>query len=795
MNTSEELKNLSRKEKIKLFNGNGSWKSYSANGKLPEIVMSDGPHGLRKQEVESYADMNKSNIATCFPTASCIASSWNKKSLQILGKAIALEALKENVQIMLGCGMNIKRSPLCGRNFEYFSEDPFLSGELAADYVEGMQTSGVGACIKHFACNNQEKRRQTSSSNIDKKTLHEIYLRGFEIAVKKSKPVSIMCSYNKINGIFAGQNKYLLTDVLRKKWDFDGIVISDWGACIDAVKCVKAGMDLSMPDSCGYFDGQLEKALKDGSLLEQELDVANQRVVTVAEKVQVWREKALNDLGVKNNQVSVSYDEQYNIALNLAQDSAVLLKNNDLLPLKVEKNPELLVIGELAEFMKFQAGGSSHITTKEYPNALKALESEGFKLDYEKGYYSGFCKRSKAQKKNEPYILPAVEKAKKAAMDNKPILLFCGLTESFEGEGFDRKDLSLPEEQQVLIQKICEISNKVVIVSFSGAPIDLSVTKNAGAILQMYLCGEACGAAVATLISGKKNPSGKLAETWPLKVEDTPCYENFGRDTDVINYKEGSLVGYRWYEAKNIPVQYPFGFGLSYTTFDYTDFSVQKHTSSDDDNSFFTATLKVKNTGSVGGSEIIQLYVQRTHKENKKECINENIKELRGFEKIYLNAGEEKTVEISLDTNAFKAFDVDSETFVTVQGNYSIFAGASIKDIKCEVCVKIEDGVTPEQVEKTDNPFIQEENTDFTKKVFTLTDSLGDMAKSSLRIRFLTKLLTIGVVLFSKEKSKEDPAVKIVISAVLENPLESLISTSGGIISYKLAKRFVKWAN
>lgn len=780
---------MNLQDKIRLFNGVGSWKTYTAHGTVPQITMSDGPHGLRKQEVENYADLNKSNVATCFPTASCIASSWNRDSLKRLGSEIAREALAENVHLVLGCGMNIKRSPLCGRNFEYFSEDPYLSGELAASYVNGMQKEGVGACIKHFACNNQEKRRQTSSSNVDERALREIYLRGFEIAVKKSQPVSIMCSYNKVNGVYAAHNRHLLTEILRDEWGFDGAVISDWGACIDAPKCLKAGMDLAMPDSNGYFDMQLKQALDNGELTEAELDTANNRLIEMAGKLTKMRENRLAP--TPDKAIYPNLAEQYQKALELACDSAVLLKNDGMLPLSLEKNRELCVIGQLAVNMKFQAGGSSHITVSEYPNAVQLLQEDGFSVTYSAGYYSGFCKRKKVAKKNAPLQKKALELVRAAAEKNIPVLFFCGLTEAFEGEGFDRKDMELPPEQLELLESIMGITENVIIISFSGAPVDLLPVQKAKAVLHMYLCGEACGRAVVDLLTGKVTPSGKLAETWPLKIEDTPCHGNFAPDHDEVDYDEGLLVGYRWYEERKLPVQYPFGYGLSYTSFEYSDLKVTVAENLDGAGKA-NVSLKVKNTGARAGAEIVQLYVTRT---------GHSYKELRGFEKIFLEPGEEKTVEITLDDNAFKIFSEAKNCFVQIKGDYLIEVGASIKDIRLSASVEV-DG------EELENNLVPAESGDASgskeldtvcsfanKDFFNISDSLGDMAASSWRIRMLIKILTLGLVILNKGKSREDPAIKIAVAALVENPLESLISTSGGAITYKFAKRIVKWAN
>lgn len=776
-------------ERIRLFNGVGSWKTYTAEGKIPQIVMSDGPHGLRKQDFEKYADLNDSNVATCFPTASCIASSWNKKALEKLGKSIALEALAENVNLVLGCGMNIKRSPLCGRNFEYFSEDPYLSGELAANYVMGMQKEGVGSCIKHFACNNQEKRRQSSSSNVDKKTLHEIYLRGFEIAVKKSQPVSVMCSYNKLNGVYTAQNKFLLDDVLRKKWGFKGAVISDWGACINPAKCIKAGLDLAMPDSYGYFDEQIKNSLDKKELSVEELTVANDRVVEMSEKLTEMRYERLASF--PDNFVYVDYASQFQKALSLACESAVLLKNDGILPLNLEKSKKICIVGELAEKMKFQAGGSSHITTAEYPNSVKVFSEMGFETVYSNGYYSGFCTRKNEDKKNRGLIAKAVEEVRKAAGEKMPVLFFCGLTDAFEGEGFDRPTLQIPQKQLELYEKISELTDNIIVISFSGSPIDLSFAKNARAILQMYLCGEACGQAVADLVTGKVNPSGKLAETWPFKIEDTPCFNNFSKENDEVDYSEGMFVGYRWYEAKNIPVQYPFGFGKSYTSFEYSDLKIEKQILSENQTTV-NLSVDVKNTGKMAGAEIVQIYVTRK---------NGACRELRGFEKVYLEPGEEKTVEILLDDNSFKTYSIQKDCFVQIKGEYLIEVGKSIKDICLSESINIENGedfseeikLENESSACTDNENYK--NCENGEKQFSISDSLGKMSDSSIRVRFLLKILIFGLIIMNKGKSREDPSVKISISAIKENPLESLISTSGGIISYKFAKRIVKWAN
>ncbi|MCR4742386.1 MAG: glycoside hydrolase family 3 C-terminal domain-containing protein [Treponema sp.] len=736
--------NISIEEKIRFFNGNGSWKTYTANGKIPAFFMSDGPHGLRKQDFENYADLNKSRLATCFPTASCIASSWDLNAAKELGQALAREAKAENVNLILGPGMNIKRSPLCGRNFEYFSEDPYLAGLMASACIKGIQEGGIGACAKHFACNNQEKRRQTSSSNIDEYTLRKIYLSAFEYVVKNSNPAAIMCSYNKVNGTYTCHNRHLLTEILREEWKYQGVVISDWGACIDAPKCLKAGMDLAMPDSFGYFDKQLKNALRENEISEKDLDRANDRLLNMINKYQI------------SSSEPVDFEKQHQIALNLAEKSAVLLKNDGYLPILPEKsdnippeaNPtiakKITLIGELAEFMKFQGGGSSHITCANYPNAIESLTKAGFEVTYAPGYISGFCKKAKAIRKNRKLNKRAIAVAKEAAEKNQPIFIFCGLTDAYEGEGFDRSDLRLPAEQLFLINEISNFTQNLIIVSFSGAPVNLSPAKKARSILHMYLCGEACGQAVADLITGKVNPSGHLAESWPLRIEDTPSYKNFAPEGDQVNYEEKEFIGYRWYDLKKIPVLFPFGFGLSYTTFDYDIKSKEAELVKNTglrrivlNSKLKEVKLIVKNTGNYDGADLVHCYFNG---------------ELCGFTKVYLKKGQSQEVTVNCD--------------------YWEYDKSLIKE------------------EKHENIFKQHIET----RKFQISHSMGDMAQHCFRVKAILKILEQALAIMNK-KPKDDPSVRIAISALYENPLESLISTSGGMISEKFARRLVKWAN
>lgn len=772
MTKENVLSSLTLDEKIRLLNGVGSWNTFDCNGKVPVMSMSDGPHGLRRQTGnESYTDINASNVATCFPTASAIASSWSRDSARKMGQAIAREAKAENVQIMLGCGMNIKRTPLCGRNFEYFSEDPVLSGQIVASYVEGMQGENVGACLKHFAMNNQEKNRQSSSSNVDERTMREIYLKGFEIAVRQAKPVSIMSSYNLINGTYASANKKLLTDILRKDWGFDGIVISDWGANMNAPESLKAGLDLGMPDSKGYFASQIKKALEAGTVTEKDIDAACSRILDKA----FYFDEHKEEFGNGTKAVSVDFSEQHKAALELALDSAVLLKNDGVLPLKADSGAgkqRLVAIGTLVRDVRFQGGGSSHITTKKYPDIIEEL-SKDFEVSTETSYSE-----------------KALELVKKQVAENSevPVLFFCGLTDSSEGEGFDRTNLSLDQEQVSLYKQIRAVTKNVILVTFGGSPFDLSFATGANcearAILHMYLCGEACAEACVMLLTGRANPSGKLAETWPLEGDYIKPIEDFD-----INYKEGLLVGYRYYETKQQPVLFEFGYGLSYTSFEYSDLKVEK---TGDENPSFKVTAKIKNTRAIAGAEVVELYIK-----NPTGTVTRPSIELRDFTKIYLAPGESKIVEFTLAGDAFSVFSDKQNSFCTVGGEYEICLASSVRDIRLSQKVQVE-GTSLEELVSPDDVLQQKvfpQHERHHKGEFSASDSLGLMATESRFVRGLLKVVRFFLIKTSKSKSADDPAVKIMIRGLEENPLESFISTAPEVFTEKLVSRILRAAN
>ena len=769
MNKNELLKVLSLDEKIRLLNGVGFWKTYSANNKVPTITMSDGPHGLRKQDENQGINVNDSKTETCYPTASCASCSWDKQAISTLAKNLAIDALREKVNLVLGCAMNIKRSPLCGRNFEYFSEDPFLTSELASSFVSSLQKEGVGACIKHFACNNQEKNRQTSSSNMDERTLREIYLYAFEKVIKEAKPAAVMTSYNKINGTYASANKHLLLDILRGEWGYKGLTISDWGACIDAVECLSSGLDLAMPDSYGYFEKEIKKAIENNKIEESVIDEAVLRILDLCINFEQDVTKTYAD----------NYLDRHDVAKEVALSSLVLLKNEGSLPLK--KGLPLCVIGELAKKMRIQGGGSSHINTRDFPDLVRALEDEGFKINYVQGYVSEGFSKGKLSKMNVSFKKEAIEAARISAVKNIPIIFATGLTPKYEGEGFDRQTLDLPQEQLELLEEILDFTNNVIIVNFSGAPVLMPFVSKVRAILQVYPAGEATGEAVSELLCGKVSPSGHLSETWPCELKVVPCYKNFSCYDYNVNYDEQTFVGYRFYESKNVPVLFEFGYGLSYTTFEYSSLEVNGR----------SVSCKVKNIGEVDSKEVVQLYVCNDDDTNVRSKI-----ELKGFEKIFLRSGQEKQVSFELDDRAFSVFCQKTNRFEVVGGNYKICIGRSVKDIRLEAQMLVRGESLLALIgegENVQNAFNHNCVTSHIKGTFTKQDSLSKMAEESFFIRIFIGILKLGFRL--KGKSMENPADKMMFTCITENPVESLISVSSGRINEKHVNFFVKRAN
>ncbi len=694
LNIEKILEKLTLEEKASLCSGADFWhtKAVERLG-LPAAMVSDGPHGLRKQDENAdHLGAQESIKAVCFPTASAMACSFDRELVYNAGAALGLECQAENVNVLLGPGINMKRSPLCGRNFEYYSEDPYLAGELGAAFVNGVQSQGAGTSLKHFAANNQEWRRMSISSEMDERTLREIYLAAFESVVKKAQPWTIMCSYNRINGTYSCENNWLLNKTLRDEWGFKGLVMTDWGAMNNRVEALKAGLDLEMPSSHGETDKLIVNAIKDGTLPEEVLDKAVKRVLELVDKSITNKKQVIYDK-----------EEHHNLAKKTAVNSAVLLKNNGLLPLS--GNEKIAFIGKFADIPRIQGGGSSHINCFKTESALEALEKainahKTCEETYSKEEGQSFVLKEPANALKCGYTYSQGYNTDKDETDSKLLdeavknaasadvaVIFAGLPDSFESEGFDRTHLNMPECQNHLIEEIYKVQKNIVIVLHNGSPVLMPWLSKAGAVLEMYLAGQASGAAAVDLLFGRANPSGKLAETFPLRLEDNPSYLDFPGDRDKVHYSEGIFIGYRYYDKKKMEVLFPFGYGLSYTTFRYSNMRIE--TGGDTVNACSGTMLKlngtgqvkvyidITNTGKLAGAEIVQLYVK-----NFDGLYIRPEKELKNFCKVFLEPGETKTACMELGFRSFAYFNETLKDWFIESGTYKIAIGASSRDIK-----------------------------------------------------------------------------------------------------------------
>ncbi|MBR0530946.1 MAG: glycoside hydrolase family 3 C-terminal domain-containing protein [Ruminococcus sp.] len=652
LNIKKILKELTLEEKASLLSGADFWHTKAVERlAIPQIMVSDGPHGLRKN-AEGSANPNEAIKSVCFPTACALACSFDRNLLTMMGKALGEECQAEKVSVILGPGCNIKRSPLCGRNFEYFSEDPYLAGEMAAAHIKGVQSKGVGTSLKHFAANNQENRRLTINERIDERTLREIYLAPFEIAVKQADPWTIMCSYNRINGYHSSQNKWLLTDVLRNDWGYSGLVMSDWGAVDDRVAGVKAGLDLEMPASFGKNDKLIVDAVNRGELSMEAVDKCTERVLRLTDKAEESRTPAKWDM-----------EAHHELAAKIEAQCAVLLKNDDdILPL--DRNDKICFIGEFAAKPRYQGGGSSHINSFKAVSALEAVK-DYCKVEYAQGYIT-------EEDRTVPELL---EQAVDCAKYNDKVVIFAGLPESFESEGYDRTHMRMPDCQIELINEIYKVNKNIIVVLHNGSPVELPFIGNIKALLEMYLGGQGVGKATCELLFGDAAPCGRLAESWCMKLEDTPSYLNFPGVGDEVSYSEGVFVGYRYYDKKKMEVRFPFGFGLSYTKFEYSDLVISENEINEDQT--LTVSCTVTNVGSRTGSEVVQLYVG-----DKESSVMRPVKELKGFEKITLKAGESRKVVFSLDKRAFAYYETAINDWFVEYGEFEIMVGASSRDIR-----------------------------------------------------------------------------------------------------------------
>ena len=661
MNIDKIINEMTLEEKASLCSGDGFWHTKAVERlDIQRIMVSDGPHGLRKVNEERDCVNDESIKAVCFPTASALACSFDRDLLEKLGKALGNECQAEDVAVLLGPGANIKRSPLCGRNFEYFSEDPYLSTEMASAYIKGVQSRGIGVSLKHFALNNQEYRRMSISAEVDERTLREIYLASFEGAVKNAKPWTVMCSYNRINGVYASENPKLLNDILRNEWGYKGLVVSDWGAVDNRVNGVKAGLDLEMPASMGKNDNYIVDAVRLGKLDIKDVDKCVRHVLELIEKYEDGKKS-----GVVWNK-----EKDHKLAAKIESECMVLLKNEDnILPL--DKNKKIAFIGKFAESPRYQGGGSSHINSYKVTSALDAVK-DICKVSYSEGYIIS------EDKTDEKLLLDAINTAKSCDV----AVLFVGLPDLFESEGYDRSHLRLPKCQLEVVKRVCEVNKNVVIVLHNGSAVEMPFADDVKGILEAYLGGQAVGQATVDILFGKKNPCGKLAETFPRKLSDNPSYLNFPGEGDRVRYQEGIFVGYRYYDKKEIEPLFPFGYGLSYTTFEYKDIEVSKSEINDDEE--LTVFVTIKNTGKVKGKEIVQLYVN-----DEQSSVIRPIKELKGFEKVTLKPNEEKRIAFVLDKRSFAYYNTDISDWYTEYGKYNILVGASSRDIRLKTSVYV----------------------------------------------------------------------------------------------------------
>ena len=765
MDIEKILKQMTLEDKVQFCTGANFWKTKEMKQYgIASIMVSDGPHGLRCQgEQSDNLGLNNSYPATCFPTAVTSADSWNEKLINEVGKAIAEEALEYGVSVVLGPGCNIKRSPLGGRNFEYFSEDPYLAGKMAASFIEGVQSQGVGTSLKHFACNNQEYKRQNGDSRLDERTFREIYLKSFEMAVKASRPQTVMCSYNRINGVYSSDNKYLLTDILRKEWGFDGLVMTDWGAMADRIKAFKAGCDLNMPGNNDYMVKEVIEAVREGRLDEKDVDACVARILKMVET------------GLANKrEYQFDRDAHHQIAEKMALEGAVLLKNEDaILPLKKDA---ICILGHMAEDLRYQGSGSSHIN----PTILKQVK------DVFEGVPHAACVDKEGR-------LTDLESGLELAKNCEKAVIFAGLPESYESEAFDRDHMRMPEGHNRLIEEVAKVNENVVVVLLGGSAMETPWADKVKAILYMGLPGQAGAQAALDLLEGKVNPSGKLTESWPFRYDDVISKDTFGKKN--TEYREGVYVGYRYYDKANIDVRYPFGYGLSFTSFAYSDLKLEGN----------KLSVTVKNTGNRTGKEVVELYV------SPENDLCRAKRELKAFAKVELAAGESMTVSFEIRDDMFEIYD---NGFKKIKGTYDLEIGKSSRDIVLSTKIKV-DGEeadfealkgswyetlrgTPSrnEWEKLMGHEVPEEK-EAKKGQFTLDNSCMEMKDHSLmmKIQYLVTKHIIGKAFPKEERNMDNPSYKMMMTAATDCPMRAVVISSDGMMKQSFAEGMVDMAN
>ena len=774
------IKELTLKEKISLLSGEDFWHLRGIERlNIPNIMVTDGPHGLRKQN-ESSDNIGISNSvpATCFPTASALASSWDDELIYKVGEHLAKECKVENVSVLLGPGVNIKRHPLCGRNFEYFSEDPILTGKLAANFIKGVQSKNIGTSIKHFVANNQETMRMAVDAIIDERTLRELYLKGFEIAIKEASPWTVMCSYNKVNGTFLSENKKLLNDVLKEEWKYKGLVMTDWGACNDRVKGLIAGQDLEMPGNNGLNNLSLIEAVNQGQISEELL---NERVARVIDLILKSKET------LNKNKDAFDKEEHHNFARKVSSESIVLLKNqNNILPLN--KNQKIALVGEFAKKPRYQGSGSSLINPLNLTNAYDAFFEElGDNLIYAPGY----------SVKNETIDMNLEKEAIEIASKADVVLIMAGLTDIFESEGFDRLHLNIPNNHNHLINEILKVNKNVIISLANGSPILMPWKDKVKGIIEQYLGGEASGEALADVVFGKVNPSGKLAETFPNSLEEFPSNYNFPGEPRQVIYSEGLYVGYRYYDTAKVKPLYPFGYGLSYTTFEYSNLNLEVIKKE------LKVKFEIKNTGELEGKEIAQIYISLPDSK-----IYRPLQELKGYKKVSLKPNESKEIEINIPLTSLEVYY--KEGFKLESGMYIVKIGKSSENIVLEKKIEINSKDKFEndnlQIYKNITNNFNPTKEDFEKlygkeipeiqktKPYHINSVFNEF-KSTLIGKMLHKAITKQFVKMMSPEKENEAIKKMVRNMVDEMPFRSIVTFSNGAISKNRAQGLIDLMN
>lgn len=740
-NIRDLISEMTLEEKAGLCSGKDFWnlKGIERLG-IPEIMVTDGPHGLRKQtDSADHLGLNNSVPATCFPSGAGLAATWNRELLHSVGKALGMESKAYEVDVILGPAVNIKRSPLCGRNFEYFSEDPYLAGELAVEHINGTQSEGVGTSLKHFAANNQETNRMSIDTLVDERTLREIYLPAFEVAIKRAQPWTVMCAYNKLNGEFCSEHRWLLTEILKEEWGHEGIVVTDWGAINERVNGLKAGLELEMPASGGINDVKIVAAVKSGELDESILNESVSRILNIILKSVETRKNRKNIPSIEK-----ILEADHKVAIEASLESMVLLKNeNNILPLKEKGN--IAFIGAFAETPRYQGGGSSHINPSQIDSALdqaRILLRDKAVITYSPGY------DPMSDNIDEQLIKDAVNTAK----ESDHVVLFIGLTDLYESEGFDRTHMRIPPGHARLIEEISAVIADPVVVLSNGSAIEMPWISKTSAVIESYLGGQGWGTAIVKTLFGHSNPSGKLPETFPLRLKDNSSAINFPGDARTVEYREGIFVGYRGYDASEQHVLFPFGHGLSYTTFEYSNMFFSS--SEINENDTLEVRVDIKNIGNMAGKEIIQIYVH-----DVESSVLRPVKELKAFDKVHLNPGECKTITFNLNRRSFAFWHPKLGGWRVESGEFNILAGASSRDIRLSGSVSI----------------LAERWTDIK---YNRETRLGEIIDHPIAGEKVSQLLTGMKQIFGE--SSNEAEILMMDAMVKEMPLKSVVSFSSG---------------